>query len=134
MTIPAVRRAQTAPHILAVELPAECVQPVQEMGEWLQIRVSRPRRPRTTGWKSQNHHINGHCQQISTATGNSFSAVKQRMKELAIDRGYPMETLPDGSAAPKSEGDIDTVEAGLLIDTIHQFAAEWDVPLEEEAE
>ena len=25
-----------------------------------QLRISRPHKPRTTGDKSQNHHINGH--------------------------------------------------------------------------
>lgn len=86
---------------------------------------------RSTGEESQNHHINGHIQQICTETGNSFSAVKERMKELAIDRGYPIETLPDGSAKPKSETQINTKEAGYLIDTIHQFAVEWGINLEE---
>ena len=93
-------------------------------------------KPRTTGWKSQNHHINGHCQQIAMGTGCSFSAVKERMKELAIDRGYPIETLPDGAVKARSEADVDTVAAAALIDTIHQFADEWlegFVFIEEEA-
>lgn len=98
------------------------------------LKITRPRVPRTTGEKSQNHHINGHCQQITWETGNSFAAVKERIKVLAIDRGYPIETLPDGSVMPKSESDIDTVEAGYLIDTIHQFAAEWNIRLIEGGE
>ena len=28
--------------------------------EYYQVKISRPKRPRTTGDKSQNHHINGH--------------------------------------------------------------------------
>jgi len=100
--------------------------------EYYQVKISRPKRPRTTGDKSQNHHINGHCQQIANETGNSFTAVKERMKVLAIDRNYPIETMLDGSVMPKSEADIDTVEAGYLIDTIHQFAAEWNIRLIEE--
>ena len=88
-------------------------------------------RKRTTGRDSQNHHINGHIQQICQQTGNSFSAVKERMKVLAIDRGYPIETLPDGSVMPKSEAEINTIEAGYLIDSIHQFADEWKIKLTE---
>ena len=97
-----------------------------------QLRISQPFKPRTTGKKSQNHHINGHIQQIAAATDNLFGAVKSRLKELAISRGYPYETLPDGSIEPKSEADISTTEAGSLIDTIHQFADEWNIPLTEE--
>ncbi len=100
--------------------------------EYYQVKISRPKRPRTTGDKSQNHHINGHCQQIANETGNSFAVVKEYMKRAAIDRNYPIETLPDGSVMPRSEADIDTVEAGYLIDTIHQFADEWQIRLIEE--
>ena len=97
-------------------------------------------KPRTTGKKkdndkgSQNTHINGHIQTICMKDDNSFDAVKMRMKVLAIDRGYPIETLPDGSVMPKSEADINTLEAGYLIDTIHQFADEWNIKLIEEDE
>ena len=100
--------------------------------ESFRVRIASPWNPRTTGWYSQNHHINGHIQQICIETGNSFSAVKERMKELAIDMGYPIETLPDGEARPKGEAEISTVEAGYLIDTIHRFAAEWGINLVEE--
>ena len=98
----------------------------------MQFDFAKAYRKRTTGDASQNHHINGHVQQICAATGNSFSAVKDRMKELAIDRGYPIETLPDGSVKPQSEAGLNTVEAGYLIDTIHQFAAEWNIKLIED--
>jgi hypothetical protein len=98
------------------------------------VKISRPKRPRTIGYKSQNHHVNGHIQQICIETGNTFSAVKERMKELAIDMGYPVETLPDRSVKPISESEIDTVQAGYLIDTIHRFADEWGIRLIEEDE
>ena len=99
---------------------------------YYKLTIEPPFKPRTTGWKSQNHRINGFIQQIAMATGNSFSAVKERMKELAIDRGYPIEILPDGSIKPKSESEISTIEAGYLIDTIEQFAAEWGIELVED--
>jgi hypothetical protein len=86
-------------------------------------------RRRTTGPQSQNHWINGSIQTICRETGNSFTAVKERMKELALSRGYPFETLPDGSIQPKSETQITTVEASCLIDTIQQFCAEYGIPI-----
>lgn len=138
--LPAVKRLKTGSQAaISFELPIPFRAVFWAMVEkaptdyWC-VKISRPRKPRTTGEKSQNHHINGHIQQICTETGNTFSAVKERMKVLAIDRGYPIETLPDSAVMPKSEADIDTVEAGYLIDTIHQFAAEWGIRLIENDE
>jgi hypothetical protein len=97
-----------------------------------EVAIGIPRRPRTTGWQSQNHHANGHIQQICAETGNTFSAVKERMKELAVPRGWPIETMPDRSCRPKSESESSVEEASALIDTIHQFAAEWGIALRED--
>lgn len=137
--MPAVRQTGKGRDCLTLEIPAIYRQAVQILsdraesnGGYIQVRLALPQRPRTTGWRSQNHHINGHIQQITMETGNSFSAVKERMKELSLDRGYPFETLPDRSIKPRSEADIDVVQAGYLIDTIHQFAAEWGILLIEE--
>lgn len=140
LNLPAVKELRTVSRaVITFELPEMFRSTWWSMREKAQtdywnVKISRPKKPRTTGYKSQNHHINGHCQQITGESGNSFAAVKERMKVLAIDRGYPIETLPDGAAVPKSESDIDTVEAGYLIDTIHQFAAEWNIKLIEEDE
>jgi hypothetical protein len=102
-------------------------------GGYLTVSLERPRKPRTTGERSQNHRINGFIQQICEATGNTnFAAIKMQMKVEAIGRGYPFETLPNGAAWPKSEADISTAEAAILIDTIEQIAAEWNVELREE--
>ena len=84
---------------------------------------------RTTGERSQNHHINGHIQTIAQETGSSFGAVKEHVKKLAIDRGYPFMELRDGTILPCSESDITTVQAGFLIEAIHQFAAEFGIRL-----
>ena len=140
--LPAVRRINDAIGYLRFQLNLEQdtmlrklfvhYEIIKKKPPYYKLTITQPYKPRTTGWKSQNHHINGHCQQIAMETGNSFSAVKERMKELAIDRGYPIETLPDGSIKPKSETEISTEEAGYLIDTIHQFAAEWGIILQEE--
>jgi len=109
-----------------------CEKSAKKHGGYICADLSLPRKPRTTGGKSQNHHINGHCQQIAMETGNSFSVVKMAMKTEAITEGYPFETLPDGTVWPKSEADIDTVQAGILIETIHRMAAEWDIKLIED--
>jgi len=88
-------------------------------------------RRRTTGRHSQNHRINGFIQQICAATGNTFGPMKEYCKELALSRGYPFETLPNGKAMPKSEADLTTIEAALLIDTIEQVASDLGIHLKE---
>jgi hypothetical protein len=100
-------------------------------GGYVTVTVELPRRPRSTGPRSQNHAINGYCQQIAADTDAGFDAVKSHMKQLAIGRGYPFTTLPDDSAAPKSEADISVEEAAVLIDTIKQFADEYGIRLVE---
>lgn len=99
------------------------------------------RRKRSTGWKSQNHHLNGHCQQIANETGNDFGDVKMFIKRRAIARGLQLMTKPngdlvyslvDGEPLPKSEQDMDTVECGYCIDESHILAGELGIVLIEE--
>jgi hypothetical protein len=124
---------------LLFEVPTE-IQPhmwslcreVEALGDArYRVRISSKWKARTTGANSQNHFINGACQSIAEQTGNSFSAVKDEMKRRAISRGYPFKTLPDGTPLPASETELSTIEAGYLIDTIIQFAAEWNIKLME---
>lgn len=88
-------------------------------------------RGRTTGRGSQNAHINGHVQQIAMYTGQDFDCVKHDAKMNAIKRGYPYKTSKRGNIVLKSERDIDTVEAGYLIDQLHEDAAFLNVKLKE---
>jgi hypothetical protein len=94
---------------------------------WVQITLTRPGKPRTTGWHSQNAHIAGHGTQISAETGCSFEAVRMRMKQLCP--GWPHEIMPDGSSWPMSEAQADTLQAAALIETYHSFAAEYQIIL-----
>lgn len=94
--------------------------------------ISKPRKARTTGEKSQNHHLNGHVQQIARETGNSFDVVKAYIKREAVGQGYPFETLPSGDIMPISEADTDTSACAIAIDTAHRIAAEWGINLIEE--
>lgn len=102
--------------------------------KYFRFQASRPRKPRTTGKESQNHAINGYCQQIAVATGNDFDTVKITAKYRAISRGYPFETMiiPGGNnTVPLSESKIDTIQAGYLIDELKQIAAELNITLKE---
>lgn len=129
-------------HVIEPSVPMWAQDALRTMGEkadkrggTVQVEVSLPRRLRTTGERSQNHRINGHCQQIAVAVGGvSFEAVKMHMKRLAVDHGYPFDTLPDGTIAPKSEADVTVEQASCLIETINQFADEYGIKLKENEE
>ena len=97
-----------------------------------QVRVSlqRPGRPRTIGEGSQSAHINGHVQQIAQETGNEFADVKAAAKLRALKRGYPFRTIA-GEIVPFSEAELNTEQAALLIEELHQIAAEMEINLVE---
>ena len=94
------------------------------------IQLKKWYKGRSTGWKSQSHHINGHCQQIAEETGNDFDTVKSYCKNEAISAGYPIDILND-IVIPWSEARIDTLQASILLDTIHRLAADYGINLKE---
>lgn len=99
--------------------------------EFVLVKIAKPRAKRSTGAQSQNHHIWGHVKQIAEYTGHDPIDVHIEAKERAIKRGYPCDILPNGWGTPKSESEINTVEAGYLIEELHQIAAELGVILDE---
>ena len=97
----------------------------------LSVKLSKPRKPRTTGYRSQNHHLNGHIQQIAAFTGDSFDDVKRHVKREAIAADYPTHTTSFGDVEPMSESDASTAECAILIETAHRIASEFDIKLKE---
>ena len=117
----------------SVDVPAgygAAIHALAERHDTAMVRISAPRRRRTTGERSQSHHLNGHVQTIAMETGNDFEAVKQVVKLRAISMGYPFKTY-HGITVPQSEADASTVECALLIDAVHQLAAEEGIVLVE---
>jgi len=97
---------------------------------YITITIENKKKPRTTGPNSQNHHLNGHIQQICKETGDDFEYVKHEVKYKAIKMGYPILEIGgvvqlDVQGRPKgiSEADASTEECGLLIDAAHEVAA-----------
>lgn len=97
----------------------------------MRIQISPPFKHRSTGEKSQNHHINGHCQQIANETGEDFDIIKAEAKRRAIKRGYPIRTNVFGEAVPISETETDSEQAGFLIDSLHEIADFLNIKLNE---
>ena len=140
INLPAVQQLITgSPAAVSFELPVKYRATWEKMVEnaktnqW-NVKISRPKRPRTTGWKSQNHHFRGHCRDILQQTGNSMTVVATAIKEYAVEfYGYPEDEI-FGKKKPRSEADLDTVECALLIDATHHFAVEWKLNLRESEE
>lgn len=99
--------------------------------DYVLLTMQPPKRPRTTGEGSQNHHLNGHIMQICNETGNSYDAIKYCVKMLAVEEmGYPYE-LVDGHIYPQSEADSSTEECAKLIEAAHVWAAHHGIILQE---
>ena len=99
--------------------------------DYVLVTMQPPRKPRTTGAYSQNHHLNGHIMQICNETKNSYDAIKYCVKMLAVEEmGYPYE-LVDGHICPQSEKDCSTEECAKLIEAAHVWAAHHGIILQE---
>jgi len=111
----------------------------QEAGRKVHVLIEPERKSRSTGYKSQNHHLNGHIQQISMSTGQPFDDIKKYVKQQAISMGYPIlerfgQPVRDlwGNLQGISESDSTVEQCALLIECAHQLAAELGIILQEE--
>lgn len=96
------------------------------------VTIQTPKRRRTTGYKSQNHHLNGHIVQICNVTGNSYGVIKDYIKLTAVEQlEYPYEIF-NGKLIPKPESDSTTEECTKLIEAAHYVAAELGIVLRED--
>jgi hypothetical protein len=134
VALPAVRYSLQGDR-LCLEIPRGQLHLVQAealkaSAGYFQVELRKPGKPRTTGQGSQSHHINGHVAQIAQETGNDFDDVKNAAKHMALSRGYPYHTIA-GQVVPYSETELNTEQAGHLIEALHQIAAELGIQLRE---
>ena len=100
-------------------------------GDYVLVTMQPPKRPRTTGEGSQNHHLNGHIMQICNETGNSYDVIKYCVKMIAVEQmGYPYKTIA-GHIVPQPESESSTDECALLIEAAHILAADLEIILQE---
>ena len=97
----------------------------------LYIKAGPPRKPRTTGHRSQNSHIHGHAQQIGEYLGEYKEDVVAEAKRRAVTLGYPVRLNSFGHNVPESETNISTREAALLIEELHKIASFANIKLKE---
>jgi hypothetical protein len=99
--------------------------------DYVLLTLQPPKRPRTTGKGSQNHHLNGHIIQICNETGNSYDAIKYCVKMLAVEEMlYPYEII-DGHIWQKAEHESCTDVCAKLIEAAHVWAAQHGIILQE---
>lgn len=99
--------------------------------DYVLVTMQPPKKPRTTGEGSQNHHLNGHIMQICNATQNSYNAVKDEIKRIATEEmGYPYEEI-NGHISPIGESESSTDECAKLIEAAHVLAADLGIILQE---
>lgn len=103
---------------------------MEKCAGFIRADLTAPKRKRSTGKYSQNHHLNGHIMQICRETGNDFSTVKLAVKEAAMETGYPYEMFR-GKMYPVSEALSSTDECAMLIEAAHRIAAELGIYLVE---
>ena len=95
------------------------------------VTIQPPKRPRTTGEGSQNHHLNGHIMQLCQYTGYTYDEIKYCIKMIAVEQfGYPF-TNVDGYVIPQGEHECSTEDCAKLIEAAHFMAAEFGVILKE---
>lgn len=99
--------------------------------DYVLLTMQPPKRPRTTGEGSQNHHLNGHIMQICNETGNDYDTIKYCVKMLAVEQmGYPYKTVA-GHILPQPESQSSTDECAKLIEAAHVLAAQLSIILQE---
>lgn len=99
--------------------------------DYVLVTLQPPKKPRTTGEGSQNHHLNGHIMQISNATGQDYETIKYCVKMIAVEQmGYPYKTIA-GHIVPQPESESSTDECALLIEAAHILAAQLSIILQE---
>ena len=99
--------------------------------DFVLLTMQPPKKPRTTGKDSQNHHLNGHIMQIVNETGNNYEDVKYCVKMIAVEQmGYPYKTIA-GHIIPQPERQASTDECAKLIEAAHMLAADLGIILQE---
>jgi len=132
-----VHPATNGAHAILVEVPA-----VEWPGQrvlldksatkhngYLTVSFDLPHRPRSTGFKSQNHHLFGHAAQIGKELGYDRREMVYLIAEMTPE--WPMVEFK-GKMVPRSESTISVEVAAAAIETAHRVAAENGIRLIEE--
>lgn len=93
------------------------------------VELKPPFRPRTTGERSQNNRLWGHCTDIAQQLIGDDGAplyepedIKEAMCRMAVEEGYPTTLSLDGVEQPKRTRNASVEEVSLVLNVIQRFA------------
>jgi hypothetical protein len=110
----------------------------EKHGGFVSLTFKVPYKKRTSGAHSQNSCIHGYATVIANATGHTVEEIKTIAKKRAFRRGYPIKkddqgrpiySKLTGEPIAASSAEINTIEAGYLIEELQQIAAELEIVL-----
>jgi stage V sporulation protein SpoVS len=98
---------------------------------FMTVTLGTPKRPRTTGPRSQNNKVFGMCTDIVEQFHQAgmididVDKVYQAFKRMAVAEGYPTRYNPiDGIEEPESQSRVSVEQDEILIKVIQRFADE----------
>lgn len=106
----------------------------------LSVELQLPYRKRSSGFRSQNSRLHGHCKDIATQLMDTDSGeptctaeeVKEAMKRKAVEEGYPTKWSPiDGEVIPLPTRQASVEEMQIILDVVQRFADEHELWLHE---
>jgi hypothetical protein len=94
-------------------------------GDYIHLTMDTPRKPRSTGERSINNRIHGHCEDIAIQLADpryDQDTVYRAMKRMSVSEGYPTQLSIDGIEEPKSMADASEEEALIVNRVIQRYA------------
>ena len=101
----------------------------EKHGGYHSLKIDKPYKPRSTGYRSQNHHLHGHIRQIAIETYHNMGEIKDYIKTECPEWPW-VDVL--GKMKPKSESELTSEQAAAAIEFCHRLAAEQGIRLVEE--
>lgn len=131
--------------IFQTRVPEEWHQAVEEFlqqqymkGSVCHVEITRPKRSRSTGYRSQNSRFRGHCEDIARQLTDEDGleiypahTIAEALKRMATDEGYPWRISLDGKREPYSTAEVTLEEMKILLDVQQRFADESSLYLTE---
>lgn len=107
-------------------------------GGYSVISIGTPKRPRSTGLRSQNSKVWGMCTDIRDQFHQAghlditTDQIYEAMKRMAVPDGYPTRlNIVDGIEEPESQSRVSVEQDQILINVIQRFADENSMYLTE---
>jgi hypothetical protein len=102
---------------------------IAKYNRYVRLRLDTPHKPRSTGPRSTNNRIRGHCADITEQLNNKGKAeniseeeVYAAMKRMSVESGYPTYLSMDGTEQPLPMHNASEEQALIVCKTINKFA------------